>query len=75
MPSNKKDAHQRVIEKQASKQRGNDSALSEYHREQEAHEAKHGPRKVPPARRGAQSATKETLTDWLEEQKKFGRDT
>ena len=39
-----------------------------------AHEAKHGPRKKAKAGR-LEKAVKGTLTDWVEDQKKTGRET
>ena len=72
--------------KQSNRERDADKAMAEYRREQEAiskrtaelralrlaYEAKHGPRKKVRAARIAQSVTKGTLSDWYEDQEKFG---
>ena len=87
--SKSQEAHQRVVAKQGSKDRDTDVALAEYRREQEAvskrtaelralrlaHEAKHGPRKTTKEVRIAKPAVKGSLSDWVEDQKKAGRET
>jgi len=83
------EAHQRVVIKNASKDKGTEVALAEYRREQDAlskrtaelralrleHEAKFGPLKKAPVRQVTQPVKYRTLSDWLQDKKESGRET
>jgi hypothetical protein len=87
--SKSQESHQRVVAKQASKSSNTDVAMAEYRRDHEAiskrtaelravrlaHEAEHGPRKKAKAGRVAKTAVKGSLSDWVEDQKKTGRES
>lgn len=83
---NAQETRDKAIPKQAAKDEAVKSALVIYRREQEAvakrtaelralrlaHEAKTGPKKTP-GKRAAKSAPKGSLSDWLDDQNKSGR--
>jgi hypothetical protein len=79
----------RAITKVDERERSVEEAMSQYRKEQEAiskrtaelremrlaYERKHGKPKKARAARVAESATRASLSDWFEEQEKFGRET